>query len=296
MIDRVFCPDPDRVAGEVNTSVNADEVDKRKAPQHGFAQASIVRVVRISPSVLVVDQSVVTLQVGVRRELIRRGIGRTNGQGSTQTGGFPDARLHDQSKRLTLELKRIDQGRRKTAFWIAGEQSIKVIEDTGSQQRIVRIEAHRHRLPWRRLEDQVLLNSGAVVPVRGRGGRQLHADSVDEEGQLVVVGRPWSSSSLGARSPSATALARSGPTSSFPGRRVRAHRGRARGSGALRGDDGRPPSWGDDPEAFEAALAAQGAEPLPDPPPRVPGLAGRPALPLGRRTSPRGRLSRQAKN
>jgi hypothetical protein len=29
---------------------------------------------------------------------------------------------------------------------------------------------------------------------------------------------------------------------------------------------GDPRSWGDDPEAFEAALAAQGAEPLPDPP------------------------------
>jgi hypothetical protein len=29
---------------------------------------------------------------------------------------------------------------------------------------------------------------------------------------------------------------------------------------------GDPRSWGDDPEAFEAALAAQGAAPLPDPP------------------------------
>ncbi|HXN59914.1 MAG TPA: hypothetical protein VN886_05630 [Acidimicrobiales bacterium] len=33
---------------------------------------------------------------------------------------------------------------------------------------------------------------------------------------------------------------------------------------------GDPRSWGDDPEAFEAALAAQGAEPLPDPPLKFP--------------------------
>ncbi len=59
---------------------------------------------------------------------------------------------------------------------------------------------------------------------------------------------------------------------------------------------GDPRSWGDDREAFGAALAAQGAELLPDPPLEFPGLAGRPALPLGRRTSPGGRVSRAAEN
>jgi hypothetical protein len=33
---------------------------------------------------------------------------------------------------------------------------------------------------------------------------------------------------------------------------------------------GDPRSWGDDPGAFEAALAAQGAEALPDPPLELP--------------------------
>ena len=34
---------------------------------------------------------------------------------------------------------------------------------------------------------------------------------------------------------------------------------------------GDPRSWGDEPEAYEAALAAQGAEALPDPPLEFPG-------------------------
>jgi hypothetical protein len=34
---------------------------------------------------------------------------------------------------------------------------------------------------------------------------------------------------------------------------------------------GDPRSWGDEPEAYESALAAQGAEALPDPPLEFPG-------------------------
>ena len=47
---------------------------------------------------------------------------------------------------------------------------------------------------------------------------------------------------------------------------------------------GDPRSWGDEPEAYEAALAAQGAEALPDPPLEFPGWLERPAHALGRYT------------
>ena len=46
---------------------------------------------------------------------------------------------------------------------------------------------------------------------------------------------------------------------------------------------GDPRSWGDEPEAFERALAEHGAEALPDPPLEFPDVARRPAPALGRR-------------
>ena len=59
---------------------------------------------------------------------------------------------------------------------------------------------------------------------------------------------------------------------------------------------GDPRSWGDEPEAYEAALAAQGAEALPDPPLEFPGWLADPAGALGcsgdrRDSRPRARSS-----